>query len=158
MSIGSGQHVTAAARIYTIDTLSGHKTTLRTAKIIHGTRDKPHWILAANTALDDVPRRVSQLPFIKFHKAFRLRNESLDTPLQSYDCVVEVGSQRFWVRASYSPSAPGNGALLDLCKYANLPKWKGEIAVIALGKKTPFLQTVDPGATCKALIKCVGLM
>jgi hypothetical protein len=144
--------------MYTIDALSGHNVALRTAEIIHEVRDKPHWILPANADLPDIPQRIAQLPFVEFYKAFRLPHEDLDEPLQTHDCVVEVSTLRFWVRASYSPSAPANGALLNLCSSANLPPWRGEIAVIALGKKTPFLKTANPVAAHKALVKCVGLM
>ncbi|KAJ7200894.1 hypothetical protein GGX14DRAFT_400496 [Mycena pura] len=127
--------------------------TLHTAQALRKAHDNPNWILSGNAALADVPRQIAQLPYVQFHKAFRLPDENLDTPLETHDCVVEISTHRFWVRALYSPSAPVNGALRDLCASAKLPPWRGEIIVIALGKKTPFLKAVSPMKACDALVK-----
>src|ERR1700761_685881 len=160
MSVGSGQLGSAVARTYALDTLIACNVTLNTAEILREARDvhNPNWILAGNAALADVPRRIAQLPYVQFHKAFRLPDENLDTPLETHDCVVEISTHRFWVRALYSPSAPVNGALRDLCASAKLPPWREEIIVIALGKKTPFLKAVSPMKACIAILKCVGLI
>lgn len=162
MSIECGQYVygTTVARIYTINTATGHNIALCTTKIFQENPDD-HWMLPANAALEDVPQRIAELPYVEFYRtlSFRLPNARLDTPLETHDCVVENGThgQRYWIRALYSSSAPINAALRDLCVSAKLPPWRGEIAVIALGKKTPFLKAVNSLAAGKAIIKCAGL-
>jgi hypothetical protein len=152
------QYCSTVARIYTMDAPSGHSVTLRTAKIIRENPDE-HWILPANAALDDIPERIAELPFVDFFKGFRL-HAMLETPYETHDCVVEIGTHRVWIRALFSPSnsAPVNAALRDLCASAKLPPWRGEIAVIALGKKTPFLKAVNSVTACNAITKCVGLI
>ena len=156
-----GQLGTANALIYSSDAPRGHRIALRTTEIIYAACDhgKRRWILPGNAALEDIPRRISQLQFVEFTEGFRLLDEDLDGTLQTHDCVVEVGAhgQRFWVRALYSPLAPVNAALRELCAKANITPWQGEIAVIALakGKKTPFLKRTSPVTTHIAIVKFV---
>lgn len=153
MSIESRQVGSVVARVYAIDALNGRNDILRTAEVFQN----PNLILPANAALADTPRRIAELPYVDFHKALRLPHETLGVPLETHDCVLEIGTERLWIRGLYSPSAPVNGALRDICASVKLPPWRGEIIVIALGKKTPF-KAVKPVMARDAMVKCVGLI
>ncbi|KAJ7056525.1 hypothetical protein C8F01DRAFT_1086874 [Mycena amicta] len=90
--------------------------------------------LPPNAALADVSLRLNYLPRVDFGSCF--------TPdMQQYsrtiirDCVVEVGTRRFYLRSSFSPKAPKNPALLALCEKTKTKAWRGEIAILELGSR-----------------------
>jgi hypothetical protein len=56
-----------------------------------------------------------------------------------HDCIVHVGNTRFLVLGYYKPTLPINQGLKEISPGFN---WRGEIIVVALGKRVPYLSKV----------------
>lgn len=92
-------------------------------------------ILAANIGLEHVALRVMRMPYLVVQDIFT------DASAVIHDCVVHVKGRRFLISAHYRATAPINGGLKELAPGFD---WRGELNVVALGRRVPYLVKMDP--------------
>ncbi|KAJ6521408.1 hypothetical protein B0H19DRAFT_1066364 [Mycena capillaripes] len=79
--------------------------------------------------------RINKLPYLVVQDSF-----TVTQAVVIHDTLVHVGKRRFLVSGYYRPTLPINEGLKEIAPgFA----WRGEIIVVALGKRVPYLAKVD---------------
>ncbi|KAJ7828890.1 hypothetical protein B0H13DRAFT_1916804 [Mycena leptocephala] len=90
---------------------------------------------------------IPKLPYLSMEPTFSVQSAVV------HDCVVAIGRDRFLISAYYSPKAPVNEALKEFTPGFD---WRGELMVVALGKKVPYLTRMKHNPTAAAINKFIG--
>ncbi|KAJ6543712.1 hypothetical protein DFH09DRAFT_1088576 [Mycena vulgaris] len=101
-----------------------------------------HNIPASTIDLAHISTRISKLPYLSVDKNFT------DQSVIIHDCVVAVGQVRFLISAHYNPMGPVNAALKKLAPGFD---WRGELIIVALGEKVPYLSRMNSRLAAAAL-------
>jgi hypothetical protein len=132
-------------KAYLYNSLRGKRVNILTETIVPRTRQGN--ILAANTNLAHITARITKLPYLAVEDIFTVNNITI------HDCVVDIRGHRFLFSGHYSRTAPVNGALKELAPGFD---WRGELNVVALGRKIPYLQRMKCSLVIAAINKCVS--